>query len=300
MAKFMEPTWGPPGSCRSQMGPMLAPWTLPSGWVPDLIEEGPIYSRTQADPILSPNLRRTYVLDHELAVVFPTWNWMPYQWYQADLRRIWLWWACVVTCDFVVFPTWNWMPYQWYQADLRRIWLWWACVVTCDFVGGGGGGGGDNIYIQKNARLCPMILTYYMSITDFIAEECEKIRQKRATLAKVDEVCFEIGPLMTQSPFRNTVQSWIYTGTQDDDVTKRKHFPRYWPFLRGIHWSPVNSPHKGQWRGALMLSFICARINGWASNREASDLRRNRAHYDVIVMGVMTNNPNRNIFTVTT
>ena len=27
-------------------------------------------------------------------------------------------------------------------------------------------------------------------------------------------------------------------------------FPRYWPFVRIIHWSPMNSPHKGQWRGA--------------------------------------------------
>ena len=31
-----------------------------------------------------------------------------------------------------------------------------------------------------------------------------------------------------------------------DDVIKWKYFPRYWPFLRGIHRSPVNSPHKGQ------------------------------------------------------
>ena len=30
-AKFMGPTWGPPGSSRSQMGPMLAPGTLLSG-----------------------------------------------------------------------------------------------------------------------------------------------------------------------------------------------------------------------------------------------------------------------------
>ena len=42
------------------------------------------------------------------------------------------------------------------------------------------------------------------------------------------------------------------------DVIKWKHFPRYWPFVRGIHLSPVNSPHKGQWRYALMFSFICA------------------------------------------
>ena len=42
------------------------------------------------------------------------------------------------------------------------------------------------------------------------------------------------------------------------DVIKWKHFPRYWPFVRGIHGSPVKSPHKGQWRGALMFSLICA------------------------------------------
>ena len=68
------------------------------------------------------------------------------------------------------------------------------------------------------------------------------------------------------------------------DVIKWKHFPRYWTFVRGIHRSPVNSPHKGQWRRALMFTLLCARINGWVNNREAGDLRRNPAHYDVIVM----------------
>ena len=41
-----------------------------------------------------------------------------------------------------------------------------------------------------------------------------------------------------------------------DDVIKCKHFPRYWPFVWGAHRSLVNSPHKGQWRGALMFSLI--------------------------------------------
>ena len=50
------------------------------------------------------------------------------------------------------------------------------------------------------------------------------------------------------------------------------------------HRSPVNSPHKGQWRGTLIFSLICARINGWVNNGEAGDLRRHRDHYDVIVM----------------
>ena len=71
-----------------------------------------------------------------------------------------------------------------------------------------------------------------------------------------------------------------------DDVIKWKHFPRYWPFVRGIHRSSVNSPHKRQWRGTLMFSFICAWINSWVNNREAGDLRRHHAHHDVIVMKV--------------
>ena len=69
-----------------------------------------------------------------------------------------------------------------------------------------------------------------------------------------------------------------------DDVIKWKHFPRYWPFVRGIHRWPVNSPHKGQWRGALMFSLISAWINGWVNNREAGDLRRHRAHCDFAVI----------------
>ena len=64
--------------------------------------------------------------------------------------------------------------------------------------------------------------------------------------------------------------------SKHDDVIKWKHFPRYW--------SPVNSPHKGQWRGALMFSLNCVWINGWVNNREADDLRRYRTNYDVTVM----------------
>ena len=69
-----------------------------------------------------------------------------------------------------------------------------------------------------------------------------------------------------------------------DDVIKLKHCPLYLPFVRGIHRSQVNSPHKGQWCGALMFSLICAWINTWVNNRETGDLRRHCAHFDVIVM----------------
>ena len=66
-----------------------------------------------------------------------------------------------------------------------------------------------------------------------------------------------------------------------EDVSKWKHFPRN---EHGIHWSPGNSPHQGQWREALMVSLICDWINGLVNNRKAGDLRRHRAHYDVAVM----------------
>ena len=62
-----------------------------------------------------------------------------------------------------------------------------------------------------------------------------------------------------------------------DDIIKWEHFPRNWPFVRGIHRSPVNSPHKGQWRRALMFSLICVWIN------DCVYLRRHLEHYDVII-----------------
>ena len=53
------------------------------------------------------------------------------------------------------------------------------------------------------------------------------------------------------------VNSWIRVSvhhfTSRDDVIKWKHFPHYWPFVQGIQRSSVNSPHKGQWRGALIF-----------------------------------------------
>ena len=69
-----------------------------------------------------------------------------------------------------------------------------------------------------------------------------------------------------------------------DDVIKWKHFPYYWPFMWGIHRSPVNSPHKGQWCGALMFCSIRAWTNGWVNIQDASDLRCLHAHYEVIVI----------------
>ena len=69
-----------------------------------------------------------------------------------------------------------------------------------------------------------------------------------------------------------------------EDIIKWELFPRCWPFVRGIHRSPVNSPDRGQWRGALMFSLMYAWFNVWVNNGDAGGLRRPRAHNDVTVM----------------
>ena len=88
------------------------------------------------------------------------------------------------------------------------------------------------------------------------------------------------GMLHNTAPSHHLNREWLI----HDDVIKWKHFPRYWPFVRGIHRPPANSPYKGQRRGVLLFSLICAVMNGFVNNDEAGDLIRHRTHYYVIVM----------------
>ena len=73
-----------------------------------------------------------------------------------------------------------------------------------------------------------------------------------------------------------------------DDVIEWKHFPRYWPFVRGIHRSPMNStvpvkfPTQRPVTRSFGVLFDLPLNNGWVNNREAGDLRRYRAHYDAV------------------
>ena len=92
------------------------------------------------------------------------------------------------------------------------------------------------------------------------------------------------GPVILKaSPCHDVIQmlGWIVlTVNNHDDVIKWKPwFPRYWPFVGefpGHRWIPPQRP--------VIFFLICAWINGWVYNREAGDLRRHRAHYDVIIV----------------
>ena len=83
---------------------------------------------------------------------------------------------------------------------------------------------------------------------------------------------FEIQDLKSMAPWHRLYilckLCWVFRIIfGHNDIIKWKHFSRYWRFVRGIHWSSPNSPHKGQWRTALMLSLICVWTSGWVHDR---------------------------------
>ena len=88
--------------------------------------------------------------------------------------------------------------------------------------------------------------------------------------------------------YNSEVDDWSHFKERDHWLTWWRHqneiLSALLAFVWGIHQLPVNSHHKGQWRGALMFSLICGWTNGWVNNGDAGDLRRHRAHYDVTVM----------------
>ena len=81
--------------------------------------------------------------------------------------------------------------------------------------------------------------------------------------------------LSSQSSFCNSFEAWWRH--------QMETFPRYWPFVFTVHrWIPRTKASDAELCCFLWsVPWIC----GWANNREAGDLRRQRAHYDVIVMG---------------
>ena len=127
-----------------------------------------------------------------------------------------------------------------------------------------------------------LLLGNFERIGFIIIRPCCITKQKNTTQSNTDGLvqdCSNSSALAMES-----LQSC--SRPSHDDVIKWKHFPCYQPFVLGIHQSPVNSSHKGQWHGALMFSLICARINGWVNNHEAGDLRRHHSHHDVTVMNI--------------
>ena len=111
---------------------------------------------------------------------------------------------------------------------------------------------------------CMVVLSANSSVTDNSSEPRSRVpcshskkhtwwrHQMETFNLRWNDKCMNIQGLLWLTSMVTHFVNSLY-----DDVIKWKHFPRYWPFVRGIHRSPVNSPHKGQWRGALMF-FLSA------------------------------------------
>ena len=105
----------------------------------------------------------------------------------------------------------------------------------------------------------PDILTLYRTATGTVTENSILIRIVFLVFITLHEDTYALIVILIAC--RTPIKKYFrekYDGVMTRDVMKWKHFPRYWPFVWGIHRSPVNSPHKGQWRGALMFSLNCA------------------------------------------
>ena len=128
---------------------------------------------------------------------------------------------------------------------------------------------------------CRRGIMHYLLFIHWFIRSCYDTASSFTDLLQI-----QYGTVLIRSTFTQILigELWGVSCDYRNDVIEWKHFSRYWPIVRGIQWSPVNSPHKGQWRGVLMFSLICAWINGWVNNCEVGDSRRHLAHYDVIVM----------------
>ena len=136
-----------------------------------------------------------------------------------------------------------------------------------------------------SVRSCVRLICCGLVLVNFIHIPQGYFTETVALILRSNDSTLEnMGEWQLNSQGADTVTTPKVQHNEHDDVIKWKHFPRYWPFVRGIHRSSENFPHKVQRRGALMFSLICAWINVWVNNREAGDLRRHRVHYDVIVM----------------
>ena len=75
IAKFMGPTWGPSGSFRPQMGPMLAPWTLLSGKWPLVTFPYQFYNLSQClwcNTVTLMHLLKPWTPDREISGYSPS------------------------------------------------------------------------------------------------------------------------------------------------------------------------------------------------------------------------------------
>ena len=120
--------------------------------------------------------------------------------------------------------------------------------------------GGDSIYWVS----CQGMLWIYSSLCSHVADSPNSGLSPKW-------LCFDR---------YETIMKAISMMTSSNGNIFRVTGPLYGEFS-GHRWIPRTKASDAE---LWWVFFICAWINSWVNNREADDLRRHRAHYDVIVM----------------
>ena len=172
------------------------------------------------------------------------------------------------------------MPWIWYLLDISIItcrqsgvnWYWWTASRqwwTCNMDG--------IIYIWRKS-ISPRVV--YQMVRKRLQVVIICIYEITGQVSCQDQVTNQDEVINTTfDPNMNPALLWFY------DVIEWKHFSRYLPFVWGIQRSPVNPITKAMTR-KFDVFLICAWTNSRGNTGDTGDLRRLRAHYDVMVMSL--------------
>ena len=160
---------------------------------------------------------------------------------------------------FVVVIHWLIFPYpsgllHWHCGNLTIAPVpakqpWWIWInISCEFIMN------DCITTTKQSttKPCAYFLGYTVTVTlqGLVCTSSCDIRRRSIALPTRGEILWRCR--INQASCGCHVCSGSVQHIQaHDDVIKWKHFPCFWPFVRGIHRSTANSPHKGQWYGTV-------------------------------------------------
>ena len=103
------------------------------------------------------------------------------------------------------------------------------------------------IELIVSVNYAEMIISYSFALTNYILPPPLMWVVEMTDRSRINPVSVRHGLVL--------IHCISHLPTFHKDVIKWKHFPRYWPFVRGIHRWPVDSSHKSQWRGALVFFF---------------------------------------------
>ena len=103
--------------------------------------------------------------------------------------------------------------------------------------------------------LCIIILWYFLYVYMYIYSFIYLLKTRDLLPLGANVIWFTKCRLQMKFPTLSFTYWHIARAPNAWWCLQMETFPRHWPFVQGIHWWPLNSPHKGHWRGASMFYY---------------------------------------------